>query len=126
MSPVSLLNKDEYQSADPHQNRIEAIWYYVKGSRPSACRRQKLGSVWNQPLSHGAEHIQKGCRSPGRHTEITADFFGDRSGHNDSNRIIGRTHIYQQGQSGNPQFPAFFAADSFSYKRQYKIYSHIL
>ena len=56
----SLLDKDKYQTAQAHQQGIEAVRNNVEGSELSkAGCCQKLGAIRNEALPHGAKHIQQ-------------------------------------------------------------------
>ena len=56
----SLLDKDKYQTAQAHQQGIEAVRNNVEGSElgEAGCC-QKLCAIGNEALTHGAEHIQQ-------------------------------------------------------------------
>ena len=90
LSGWTFLNKDEDQTTEAHQQRIEAIENSVEGGE--SCETgssQKLSAVGDEPLSHRAEHIKERGTAARRNAELLADILGNWAGHNDGNGIVG-------------------------------------
>ena len=119
---VFILDEDEDQSADTHQQRVEAVGDYGEGVKSSeACRSQKLCAVGDKSLTHGAEHIQQRGAAARRYLKLFADILGNRTCHNNRNSVVCGADINKQSESCNTQLTAFGAADAALDEVQYKI-----
>ena len=119
---VFILDEDEDQSADTHQQRIEAVGDDGEGGKSrEACRSQKLCAVGDKSLAHGAEHIQQRGAAARSYAELFTDIFGNRTCHNNRNSVVCGADIYEQSKSSNTQLTAFGAADAALDEVQYEI-----
>ena len=110
---VFILDEDEDQSADTHQQRIEAVGDDGEGVQSrEACGSQKLCAVGDKSLAHGAEHIQQRGAAARRYAELFADIFGNRACHNNRHSVVRSADINKQSESSNTQLTAFGAADA--------------
>lgn len=110
---VFILDEDEDQSADTHQQRVEAIGDDGEGGKSSeACRSQKLCAVGDKSLAHGAEHIQQRGAAARSYIKLFTDIFGNRTCHNNRNSVVCGADINKQSESCNTQLTAFGAADA--------------
>ena len=119
---VFILDEDEDQSADTHQQRVEAVGDDGEGVKSSeACRSQKLCAVGDKSLAHGAEHIQQRGAAARCYAELFADILGNRACHNNRNSVVRGADINKQSESCNTQLTAFGAADAALDEVQYEI-----
>ena len=110
---VFILDKNENQSADTHQQRIEAVGDDGEGVQScEACCRQKLCAVGDKSLAHGAEHIKQRGAAARSYVKLFADILGNRTCHNNCNSVIRGADINKQRESSNTQLTAFGAADA--------------
>ena len=113
LSGWTFLDKDEDQTAEAHQQRIEAIGDNVEGSEScEACGSQKLSAVGDESLSHRAEHIKERGTAARRNAELLADILGNRTGHNNGNGIIRCAEVDEQCQRRDTQLAAFRVTDA--------------
>ena len=119
---VFILDEDEDQSADTHQQRIEAVGDDGEGVKSSeACCSQKLCAVGDKSLTHGAEHIKQRGAAARRYAELFADVLGNRTCHNNRNSVVRGADINKQSESSNTKLTAFGAADAALDEVQYEI-----
>ena len=119
---VFILDEDEDQSADTHQQWVEAVGDDGEGIQScEACRSQKLCAVGDKSLAHGAEHIQQRGAAARRYVEFFADILGNRTCHNNRNSVVRGADINKQCESSNTQLTAFSAADAALNEVQYEI-----
>src|SRR5699024_7268820 len=52
--------------------------------------------------------------------KFLADLLCDRAGHDDSHRIVRRTHIHKKSKTCNPEFSSLLSADILADQVQYK------
>ena len=119
---VFILDEDEDQSADTHQQRIEAVGDDGEGVKSSeACRSQKLCAVGDKSLAHGAEHIKQRGAAARSYVKLFADVLGNRTCHNNRNSVVCGADINKQSESSNTKLTAFGAADAALDEVQYEI-----
>ena len=110
---VFILDEDEDQSADTHQQRVEAVGDDGEGVKPcEACRSQKLCTVGDKSLAHGAEHIQQGGAAARRYAELFTDILSNRACHNNRNGVVRSADINEQRESSNTKLATLSAADA--------------
>ena len=119
---VFILDEDEDQSADTHQQRVEAVGDDGEGVKSSeACRSQKLCAVGDKSLAHGAEHIKQRSTAARRYAELFADVLGNRTCHNNRNSVVRGADINKQSKSSNTKLTAFGAANAALDEVKYEI-----
>ena len=113
LSGWTFLDKDEDQTTETHQQRIEAIGDNVKGREScEAGSSQKLSAVGDESLSHRAEHIKERGTAARCNAELLADILGNWAGHNDGNGIVGCAEVDEQCERRDTQLAAFRITDA--------------
>mgnify|MGYP004582468969 CR=1 FL=1 len=113
LSGWTFLDKDEDQTTEAHQQRIEAIGDNVEGREScEAGGSQKLSAIGDESLSHRAEHIKERGTATRRNTKLLADILGNRTGHNDGNGIVRCAEVDEQCQRCDTQLAAFRVTDA--------------
>ena len=113
LSGWTFLDKDEDQTTEAHQQRIEAIGNNVEGREScEACSSQKLSAVGDESLSHRAEHIKKRGTAARRNAKLLADILGNRTGHNDGNGVVRGAEVDEQCQRRDTKLAAFRVTDA--------------